>query len=153
MSRPVNTRISLSLAPDSVKQLDTLVKRLGHPNRSRAVAELIRAAWDETLLSRPEEVMAGTVTLLYSEKQPRMVSRIVEIVRRHIDEVITSLVVPLESGKRMECWVVQGPVSRLLELQRRLRACKGLEIGRLTLTGDILPPLHSKTKSPLEEGT
>ena len=59
-------RLSMSLPADLFRQLDTMVEERGLPSRSQLIAELIRHALAEhEALTRPEEMLAGTITLVY----------------------------------------------------------------------------------------
>ncbi|WP_230960965.1 CopG family ribbon-helix-helix protein, partial [Erythrobacter donghaensis] len=74
MSPPENSRpeparlarLSMSLPAELFRQLDLMVEERGLPSRSQLIAELIRHALAEhEALTRPDETLAGTVTIVY----------------------------------------------------------------------------------------
>jgi CopG family nickel-responsive transcriptional regulator len=59
-------RLSISLPADLFRQLDMMVEERELPSRSQLISELIRHALAEhEALIRPEEMLAGTITLVY----------------------------------------------------------------------------------------
>ncbi|MFZ4774459.1 MAG: CopG family ribbon-helix-helix protein [Terrimicrobiaceae bacterium] len=140
------SRISISLPPDVSRGLDRLVEARGFENRSQAVTSII----NESLLEHQKEladgIMAGTITLFYNQSRKNILGELATLKRRCIDEVIGSLQVQLENSHVMEVILVQGPVNILQKITDRLVACKGVKVGKLTLTSSIIPPLHPLNK-------
>jgi CopG family nickel-responsive transcriptional regulator len=135
-------RISISL-PDSVyRELDEMIEERGIESRSKLITELINQAVIEHQEDKGEQIMAGTITLLYDEAKGPLLQKLAEIEREHIDEVISSLHVQLEKSHRMEVILVQGPAGKLKRITDRLVGCKGVRTGKLTLSSIIIPPLH-----------
>jgi len=89
-----------------------------------------------------DQIMAGTITLVYDESRGNLLQRLAELERLHVDEVISSHHVQLQDNHRMEVILVQGPALKLKQIADRLIACKGVRSGKLTLTSMLLPPLH-----------
>ena len=139
-SREPVSRISISLPPDVSRGLDKLVEARGFENRSQAVASIIN---EET----EEGIMAGTITLFYNQRRQNILSELAMLKRQFIDEVIGSLQVQLENDHVMDVILVQGPVSILQQITDQLVACKGVKVGKLTLTSAIIPPLHPLKKT------
>lgn len=135
-------RISISL-PDAVyRELDGMIAERGIESRSKLITELITQAVLDHEEDRGDQIMAGTITLIYDEAKGPLLQRLAEIEREHIDEVISSLHVQLENNHRMEVILVQGPAAKLRRIADRLVGCKGVRSGKLTLTSIIIPPLH-----------
>ena len=144
------TRISISLPSEVSNGLDRLVGARGFENRSQAVASIIRESLLERQSEAGEGIMAGTITLFYNQARRNILDELAVLKRRCIDEVIGSLQVQLENEHVMEVILVQGPVPVLRGITDDLVACKGVKVGKLTLTTDIIPPLHplpQKTKA------
>jgi CopG family nickel-responsive transcriptional regulator len=93
-----------------------------------------------------DAVMAGTITLFYSQRKNTILSDLASLKRRHLDEVIGSLQVQLEGDHIMEVILVQGPGMTLREICDVFATCKGVKVGKLTLTSTIIPPLHPLKK-------
>jgi len=142
LSRQPVQRISISL-PDAVyRELDEMIDERGIESRSKLITELITQAVTEHREDKGEQIMAGTITLIYDEAKGPLLQRLATIEREHIDEVISSLHVQLENNHRMEVILVQGPAGKLKRIADRLLGSKGVRTGKLTLTSIIIPPLH-----------
>jgi CopG family nickel-responsive transcriptional regulator len=146
-SREPVARISISLPPDVSRGLDGLVATRGFENRSQAVTSIL----NESLLDHSREtedgIMAGTITLFYNQGRKNILGELAALKRRFLDEVIGSLQVQLENNHVMDVILVQGPVATLQKITDHLVACKGVKVGKLTLTSTIMPPLHPLKKS------
>ncbi|BBC73947.1 CopG family transcriptional regulator [Altererythrobacter sp. B11] len=137
-------RLSMSLPAELFRQLDIMVEERGLPSRSQLIAELIRHALAEhEALTRPEDMLAGTVTLVYSGSG-RLRQQLAETQAAYLKEVISSQHVFLEDDQSLEVLLVQGPAVRLKELCDALRAIRGVRQLQLVTTTALLPPLHEQ---------
>lgn len=135
-------RLSVSLPPEVAAGLDGFARGRGFESRSQALAWIIRERLSGEREETPDAVMAGSITLFFRQTRPGIMEELADLKREFVDEVIGALQVLLTDGHLMEVVVVQGPVARLRELTDRIVACKGVKTGRLTLTTDIIPPVH-----------
>jgi len=147
-------RLSMSLPSDLFRQLDMMVEERGLPSRSQLIAELIRHALAEhEALTRPEALLAGTVTLVYRGNRGRVRQQLAETQADYLKEVISSQHVFLEDDQSLEVLLVQGPAMRLKELCDALRGIRGVHQLRLVTTTALLPPLHEQDEPESETGT
>jgi CopG family nickel-responsive transcriptional regulator len=138
-------RLSMSLPADLFRQLDMMVEERGLPSRSQLISELIRHALAEhEALTRPEEMLAGTITLVYRGDRGRVRQQLAQSQAEYLKEVISSQHVFLEDDQSLEVLLVQGPAARLKELCDALRAIRGVHQLELVTTTALLPPLHDK---------
>lgn len=138
-------RLSMSLPAELFRQLDIMVEERGLPSRSQLIAELIRHALAEhEALTRPEDMLAGTVTLVYSGNRGRVRQQLAEMQTDYLKEVISSQHVFLEDDQSLEVLLVQGPAMRLKELCDALRGIRGVHQLQLVTTTALLPPLHEQ---------
>lgn len=136
-------RLSMSLPAELFRQLDVMVEERGLPSRSQMIAELIRHALAEhEALTRPENMLAGTVTLVYRGNRGRVRQQLAETQVDYLKEVISSQHVFLEDDQSLEVLLVQGPAIRLKELCDALRSIRGVHQLQLVTTTALLPPLH-----------
>lgn len=136
-------RLSMSLPAELFRQLDAMVEERGLPSRSQLIAELIRHALAEhEALTRPEDMLAGTVTLVYRGDRGRVRQQLADTQADYLKEVISSQHVFLEDDQSLEVLLVQGPAMRLNELCDALRAIRGVQQLQLFTTTALLPPLH-----------
>jgi CopG family nickel-responsive transcriptional regulator len=141
-AKPIS-RFSISLSGDLLDRLDELVSDRKLPSRSQVIAELIRGALVENELANdPDRVVAGTITLVYTNTRNTLRHRLGVIQRRYIKEVISSQHVFLEADHSLEVLLVQGPGQQLNRLADELRSLKGVEQVRIIITQALVPPLH-----------
>ena len=146
-------RLSMSLPAELFRQLDVMVDERGLPSRSQLIAELIRHALVEhEALTRPEAMLAGTVTLVYRGDRGRVRQQLATTQADYLKEVISSQHVFLEDDQSLEVLLVQGPAMRLKELCDALRGIRGVHQLQLVTTTALLPPLHEQDQAWAHEG-
>lgn len=143
-------RITVSMPDETYQALDRLIQERGFDNRSQAVSEMIHQHAAQHLGRIGTEVMAGTLTLVYDESKSSLLRDLSRIFREHIAEVISSQHVLLEDDHVLEVILMQGPARTLREISNKLVTCKGVKTAHITLTPNLIPPLHAKRiKEPL----
>ena len=108
-------RLSMSLPAELFRQLDLMVEERGLPSRSQLIAELIRHALAEhEALTRPEDMLAGTITIVYAGGAGRVRQQLAETQVDYLKEVISSQHVFLEEDQSLEVLLVHpgGPFWR-----------------------------------------
>ncbi|MDP4624884.1 MAG: hypothetical protein NWT08_07085 [Akkermansiaceae bacterium] len=132
------------MAEETFRSLDRVVNERGFDSRSQAISEMIHAQAAQHLSKIGTEVMAGTLTLVYDESKSALLRDLSKIMREHIAEVISSQHILLEADHVLEVVLMQGPARRLREITNKLVTCKGVKSANLTLTPNLIPPLHAK---------
>ncbi len=149
MSAPVApatplARLSMSLPAELSRKLDMMVEERDLPSRSQLIAELIRHALARhESLTRPEAMLAGTITLVYRGDQGRVRHQLAQTQADYLTEVISSQHVFLEQDQSLEVLLVQGPAARLKALCDALRRVRGVHQLELVTTTALLPPLSA----------
>ena len=92
------------------------------------------------------EVMVGTITLLYDRSVRGLQKQLADLQCAHIDEVISSLHVHLVGQQMMEVILVQGPAATLQAIANAMITLRGVISGRLQLMAATMPPLHPGTR-------
>lgn len=141
-AKELANRISISLPPRLAKALDQMIEARGLRNRSQAIAEMIQQSLNEHHQEVGNEVMAGTITLIFDSSRWDLFQKLSQIQHKHIKEVISSQHVYLEGNYIMDVTLVQGRVKKLQQIRNELTACKGVTTGGMTLTHKLMPPLH-----------
>ncbi len=149
MSTPVS-RISISLPADLAEALDRMVVSRGYDSRSQAIAEMVHYQLAEHQRSLGNEVMAGTLTLLYNRATRGLQGRLADIQYQHLAEVISSLHVHLSEDQMLEVLLVQGPAHILQAISDEMLAQRGVITGHLQLLAAVIPPLHAPDQKPKE---
>ncbi len=138
-------RLSMSLPAELLHHLDVMVEERELPSRSQLIAQLIRHALAEhEARIRPEEMLAGTITLVYRADHSGVRQQLATTQIEYLKEVISSQHVFLENDQSLEVLLVQGPAERLEDLCDALRCIRGVQELQLVTTTSLLPPLHEQ---------
>ncbi len=145
---PLFARLSISLPPELVVQLDAMVAERGLPSRSQVIAELIRHEIADFEAGQVDAVIAGTITLIYRAESGRVRHALAQTQSAYLEEVISSQHVFLEDDQSLEVLLVQGPAARLRQLCDDLRRIRSVQQIMLVTTTALLPPLHDHGEDP-----
>lgn len=118
-------RLSISIEEPLLKRLDRMVSDSQYSNRSEFVRDmvrdmLVRREWDR------DEVVVGTMTLLYDHHTRGLNGRLTEIQHSHHAEILASTHVHLDEALCAEMILMRGPAGRLKVVADRLRQLKGV---------------------------
>ena len=151
VSTPVS-RVSISLPPPLLTELDRMVESRGYESRSQAIGEMVNYQLSEHKRMLGNEVMVGTITLLYDRLTRDLQKKLADLQFKHINEVISSLHVHLTEDQLMEVILVQGPAEKLQAIANEITTLRGIVTGRLQLLAAVIPPVHplSGSKSKAE---
>lgn len=141
-SAPSVSRISVSLPPALLDQLDAMVAMRGYESRSQAIGEMVNYQLAEHKRKLGDDVMVGTVTLLYDRSTRNVQKQLADLQYQHIDEVVSSLHVHLDHNQVMEVVLVQGHAQRLQAIANAMLTLRGVVTGRLQLLAALMPPLQ-----------
>ena len=136
------SRISVSLPEALLKELDWMVEVRGFESRSQAMSEMIHQQISDYKVDLGDQIMAGTINLVYDHSIPGLKKRLSDLQHEYIDEVISSLNVNLLHAQTMEVVLVQGPANKLKMIADKMIACRGVITGKLLMSTSILPQVH-----------
>jgi CopG family transcriptional regulator, nickel-responsive regulator len=136
------SRVSISLPPHLLAELDRMVKSRGHVSRSQAIGDMVNYQLAEHKRTLGNDVMVGTITLLYNRLTSGLQKKLADLQYKNVDEVISSLHVHLTEDQLMEVILVQGPAGKLQEIANELITLRGIITGRLQLLAAAIPPVH-----------
>lgn len=141
LSLPVS-RVSISLPPPLLAELDRMVESRGYDSRSQAIGEMVNYQLSEHKRTLGNEVMVGTITLLYDRLTRDLQKKLADIQYKHIDAVISSLHVHLTADQLLEVILVQGPAAKLQEIANEMITLRGIISGRLQLLAAAIPQVY-----------
>jgi CopG family nickel-responsive transcriptional regulator len=141
MSKECVARFGVSLKKDLLAILDKMVKERGYPNRSLAIADMVRDQYVEYRQQQPDVDAAGTVTLVYDHHTRNVQESLTSLQHDYSEAIASTLHVHLDHHNCLEVLVVRGKVSAIKDLADRLIGAKGVKHGKLciTTTGKDLP--------------
>ena len=135
------SRISVSLPPALLEELDHMVANRGYGSRSQAIGEMVNYQLAEHKRKMGNDVMVGTITLLYDRSTRGLQKNLADLQFRHIDEVISSLHVHLSHNQMMEVILIQGHAQQLQQIANEMITQRGVITGQLQLLAAIIPPI------------
>ncbi len=136
------SRISVSLPESLLLQLDSMVQARGFESRSQAISEMISRQITAHKREMGDEIMAGTITLIYDHSTPSLQKTLADLQHEHITAVISSLHVHLMHSHTLEVILVQGPATELQLLADKMITNRGVISGELQLNTTLMPQLH-----------
>jgi CopG family nickel-responsive transcriptional regulator len=128
------SRFSISMSASLARQLDAMARERGYANRSRAVADMVRAQLVEHHAHVAAREIAGTITLIYDHHHRNLQAHLTDIQHDHGDLIVSTLHVHLSHHACMEVLVVRGRARDVRRLADRLISARGVTHGRLTVT-------------------
>lgn len=134
-------RISISLDPDLLTELDRMVQERGYESRSQAISDMANHHLIEHKRQLDNSVMAGTITLFYARHTRGLQQKLANLQYENIDYVISSLHVHLAEDQIMEVLLVQGPAKTLQEIADAMSILKGVINCRIQLVAAVMPPI------------
>lgn len=137
------SRISVSLPPALLEELDRMVESRGFGSRSQAIGDMVNYQLVEHKRKLGNDVMVGTITLLYDRSTRGLQKTLADIQFSHIVEVISSLHVHLSHNQMMEVILVQGHAHQLQDIANEMTTQRGVITGQLQLLAAVIPPLQA----------
>src|SRR5690606_18878560 len=114
-------------------------------SRSQAIVDMINRHLIDDLVIR-DEVMVGTLTLLYDVSLKPLRSQLVDLQQQYLAQVINSLHIQLDDEKILQVMLMQGASSDLKEISEQFIALKGVIKGHLELMDAVMPPIPQNTE-------
>ncbi len=130
----VLSRIGVALDSDLLQRFDNFIARLGYTNRSEAFRDLIRDRLVAERTTRPNEIVAGTLTLIYDHHAHGVTEKLTELQHAHHELVVSTSHAHLDHDTCLEVLIVHGRSREVEELAGRLIGLKGVQHGRLVMT-------------------
>ncbi|MFN3346726.1 MAG: nickel-responsive transcriptional regulator NikR [Candidatus Bipolaricaulaceae bacterium] len=132
-------RFGVSMEAELLGAFDELVRKKGYTNRSEALRDLVREALSGQAWAEGKEVL-GVIVLLYDHRKRELLARLTQAQHHAPAQVLASLHIHLDEENCLEVVAVRGPAAEVEELADRLRAEKGVKLGRLCAVGHTALP-------------
>ena len=135
-------RVSMTVAESLLSEFDAMIETRSMVNRSQAMSELIHQEIIQHKENLGNEIMAGTINLVFDHSVPMLQSKLTELQYKYLNEVISCLNVNLSPPYTLSLYLVQGPGDTLKKIVNEMKANRGVITGKLQLSSAILPPVH-----------
>ncbi len=134
MNKENAARISFSLPPPLMEQMDEMISQRGYSNRSQAISDMIRGKLVEHQQRSGTGIIAGTITLVYDHHKPHLQETLTHIQHDHHDVILSTVHVHLDHHNCLEVLIVRGKAALIRKMADELIASKGVKHGTLTVT-------------------
>ncbi len=125
-------RISITIEPELLAQLDRFVAESGHNNRSEAMRDLIRSHFVER--SDDTERVTGVVAISYDHAQRELSDKLVHVAHAHHDYVLATTHVHLDHQHCLEMSALAGPRNAIERYADHIIGLKGVNHGAFVIT-------------------
>jgi CopG family nickel-responsive transcriptional regulator len=126
-------RFGVSLERGLLARFDRRARKTGHTNRSKAIADLVRACLVENEWAGDGEVI-GVISLLYDHRQRELSNRLIRLQHRHYTRVLSSQHIHLDHDTCLEVIVARGNPKEIKRLADLMRASRGVKHARLSMS-------------------
>ncbi|WP_260391442.1 CopG family ribbon-helix-helix protein, partial [Acinetobacter nosocomialis] len=110
-------RISITVPESTLNALDQKIVEQNYESRSQAIVDMI----NKHLIAeqaQANEVMVGTLTLLYDASQMTLRNQLVDLQQQFLAQVISSLHIQLDQQKILQVMLMQGASSELRQISQ-----------------------------------
>lgn len=140
MAKQKLARISITVPETTLNALDQKIVDQHYESRSQAILDMINKHLIADL-AKNDEVMVGTLTLLYDVSLKPLRTQLVDLQQQHLAQVISSLHIQLDDDKVLQVMLMQGVSSDLKAISQQFIALKGVIKGHLELMDAVMPPI------------
>lgn len=126
MSRDGVARISISIPPDLLNELNDVLKKIGY-DRSKAIQIAIRNFLTEYRWARESGEVAGALILLYDHKSRGIEESLTDIQHEYGDIIMSTMHVHLDEDNCLEIVAVKGNSKSIRELAERMMKERGVK--------------------------
>ncbi len=128
------TRFGVSIPIDLAKTFDSAIHKKGYKNRSEAIRDIIRDYLVEIQWQNPENIVMGTVTIVYDHHTRELTSVLSEMQHKYYESIICNTHVHFNEHDCLEVIIVKGKGAMVQEIADRLISIKGVKHGKLVCT-------------------
>ena len=121
------TRVSLSIPTDLVEEFDNMSRSLGHPTRSKAVGEAMRAFVSSRKWDLAKKGLAAGVILLTYDHHAHGLNRALTRLQHEFPDVVSATMhIHLSKHTCLEVLAFRGDAERVRSLAKVLQSQKGV---------------------------
>lgn len=120
------SRFSVSMETGLLERFDRQIEKQGYPNRSNAVADLVRESMVHQQWKEGEEV-AAAIIMVYDHHKHDLSNQLTHIQHDYHQSIISSQHVHLDHDNCLEIVIVRGATADVETLADKLKATKGVK--------------------------
>lgn len=123
------TRVGVTFPPELLKDLDSVVNRMGYDSRSKAIQDAVTLFVSEKKWLQDEKAeQTGVLLMIYDHEVRGLEGELTEVQHEHSN--VVSSVMHIHVGERdcLEAIAVKGKASEIRKLSNELTTKKGVKI-------------------------
>lgn len=132
MSRDCVTRISISIPPDLLKELDAVLKNIGY-DRSRAIQLAIKNFLTDYNWSQQRGNVVGAILVLYDHTKRGIEESITDLQHEYGDLIRSSMHIHIDEENCLEIVAIKGDSKDVKRLMDAIMSIKGVKQVRLAI--------------------
>ncbi len=126
-------RFGVSIDRGLLKNLDSLIRKMGYTNRSKAIADLIRTRLAEKEWEAGAEAI-GTISVIYDHRQRELSAKLTHLQHDHFRKVISSQHIHLDPNNCLEVIIIRGKPDEIKRMANLLLASRGVKHVQATMS-------------------
>jgi CopG family nickel-responsive transcriptional regulator len=126
-------RFGVSMEHELLEALDDYVSNNHFANRSQAIRQLI----NNNLVEKKwqcNNIVAGSITLVYDHHKRDILNNLTDIQTEYSSVILSTQHFILDSSHCLDVVAVKGIAKTLTELSDKLKAVKGIQHGKITMS-------------------
>ncbi len=127
-------RVGISLDGSLLEEFDRLIEKLGYPNRSEAIRDLIRDKIVTEKVEKEDRECVGVVTIVYNHHKREISDRLVDLQHDMGSSIISTLHIHLDGDNCLEVIVLKDRATKVKDMADRMIGTKGVKHGKLVIT-------------------
>lgn len=128
-------RVTITIEPELLSELDAYIARSGHSNRSKAISDLIRAGLSDAETDNSPTV--AVVAITYDHERRDMPERLVHHAHDHEGLVLATTHIHLDTRNCLEMSALRGPRMEVRHYAEHVVGMKGVHHGGFVIARPI----------------
>ena len=126
-------RIAISLEPELLEKLESVMARRVYKNRSKAVADILRDWFSREELASGKGQRVGTISIVYGHHTHGVLDRITDIQHDSGASIISTLHVHLSHEECLEVIATRGSAKQIQAIADGLASVRGVKSCKLSV--------------------
>ncbi len=106
-----------------LSELDEVIRRLGVPNRSKAVVEATMRYIADNIWIYEDGIVVGALSIIYDSSKKNIQAKLLEIKNMYSHNINAIINLSIDDDKSIDVWIVKGSIrviKRLIESIERI---------------------------------
>ena len=140
--KPKMIKTGIAFPYNVLMELDEVIRKLGIPNRSKAVVEATMRYIADNVWVYEDGIVVGALSIIYDDSKKNIQTKLLEIKNMYSHNINAAINLSIDEDKSIDVWIVKGPVKIIKRLIESIERINGV----YTLRSMIIhkPPTNSE---------